>query len=319
MPIQPTARWPLVAAVLVGALALVETVNALTAARRAPKDADWSAAAADVRAAFRAGDLIAFAPAWVDPVGRAHLGDLMPIEMVARSDDDGYQRAWVLSIRGARYPGAAGATVEEERQHGTVRVTRYRLPPRVADVRTTFDFATHLADATVTQVGTEAPGPATDLADYATCYQAPEDRDDGFRCASTHVGRRTLEIDYRPRRGVLVPVDGSRQTRLEWSGVPLGPGTQIVLYAGVHDYYARKSADGPIHVALVVDGAPAFASDIHNADGWRRFVVDGARWPGAHTLRVEVSSPAPAWRNLGFAASVRTGLLPDAAPTGAGS
>ena len=55
-----------------------------------------------------AGDLIVFAPAWVDPVGRLHLGDLIPIEMAARMDADRYGTIWELSIRGARAPETRG-------------------------------------------------------------------------------------------------------------------------------------------------------------------------------------------------------------------
>ena len=35
----------------------------------------------------------------------------------------------------------------------------------------------------------------------------------GLRCAGTRVERRTLEIDYQPRRGLLAPADGSPTTR----------------------------------------------------------------------------------------------------------
>src|SRR5437870_13517130 len=80
-------------------LALVETGNALVAPHRVAADADWSAAAAEVRAGFQPGDLIVFAPAWTDQVGRFHLGDLIPPEMAARPDADRYQRIWELSIR----------------------------------------------------------------------------------------------------------------------------------------------------------------------------------------------------------------------------
>ena len=66
--------------------------------------ADWDAAAAEVRAGFQPGDLIVFAPAWSDAVGRLHLGDLIPPEMAARADESGYRRVWEVSIRGARAP-----------------------------------------------------------------------------------------------------------------------------------------------------------------------------------------------------------------------
>ena len=82
---------------------------ALTARSRVATGADWEAAAAEVRAGFEPGDVIAFAPAWVDQIGRAHLGDLVTVEMAGRSDVDRYARVWEVTIRGAHSPDVAGA------------------------------------------------------------------------------------------------------------------------------------------------------------------------------------------------------------------
>ncbi|HVV49349.1 MAG TPA: hypothetical protein VHO06_06815, partial [Polyangia bacterium] len=51
-------RLALAVAVAVPLLAIVETAVALVAPSLAPTDADWTAAAAAVRAGFRPGDLI---------------------------------------------------------------------------------------------------------------------------------------------------------------------------------------------------------------------------------------------------------------------
>ncbi len=88
-----------VCAVLMLAIAVWEIVA--TRAAGAPGDDAWARAAKVVRDAYRPGDLIVFAPSWVDPTGRMHLGDLIPIEMAARMDDARYGRIWELSIRGA--------------------------------------------------------------------------------------------------------------------------------------------------------------------------------------------------------------------------
>src|SRR6185503_16174479 len=62
-PVSRRAAAILVA--LVALVAVVETGSALTARSRVATDADWEAAAAEVRAGFQPGDVIAFAPAWV--------------------------------------------------------------------------------------------------------------------------------------------------------------------------------------------------------------------------------------------------------------
>jgi hypothetical protein len=102
---------------------------------RVPSDAEWNAAAAYVRARHQPGDGIVFAPAWVDPVGRLHLGDLVPVEEAARPDRSRQARIWEVSIRGAEHPEARGR-VAESRVFGRVRVRR--IERRAAQVL--YDF-----------------------------------------------------------------------------------------------------------------------------------------------------------------------------------
>ncbi len=93
-----------------------------------PGDDDWREAAAVVRAGYRPGDLIVFAPDWVDPVGRLHLGDLISVEAATRMDAARYRRIWALSIRGAVPPEVVGLTPAQE-HHGAVEVRRYDREP----------------------------------------------------------------------------------------------------------------------------------------------------------------------------------------------
>jgi hypothetical protein len=265
-------------------LALYEAANALLAPHRVASAADWDAAAAEVRAGFRDGDLITFAPYWADQIGRAHLGDLMPVEMIARSDDAHYARAWVVSIRGARSEAESGQLVSQT-QHGRVRVA---LWDRGAAPKMAFDFRAHLADARVTQAGPDGG--------ERPCYQDAG----GFRCAGGRVERRTLEIDYRPRLGILVPVDPGLTTRLEFQNVP---GRGVRGYTGIHDYYARKSADGKVDFQVFVDGRAVASATTGNASGWLPFRAAAGDGP-THTVRFEVSSHAPAWRSFGFHAEM---------------
>lgn len=270
-------------AALIALLAVVETGAALTARARVPSDADWEAAAAEVRAGFGPGDVIAFAPAWVDQIGRAHLGDMISVEMAGRSDVDRYARVWEVSIRGARSHDSDGARLVRTTQHGRVRVALYEK----AATPIVYDFTASAGDARVMRADQPCFGDA----------QA------GWRCGSAHIERRTLEIDYQPRRGMLVPAD-NRPTTLGWNEVPLGG--KLVVYAGMHDYYARKSADGLVDFSVDVDGVEKLRARVANADGWRRFDVDTRGLAGTrHAVTFHVSAPNPAWRNLGFHAEAR--------------
>ncbi len=123
-------RPALLAATALLALAVWEVVVLLRARAAAPEETDWKAARATVERDVRPGDLIVFAPHWVDPVGRKHLGDLLTVHDVARMDEARYARVWELSIRDASF-GLGGKVALDER-HGAVRVRRFEREP--ADV-----------------------------------------------------------------------------------------------------------------------------------------------------------------------------------------
>jgi hypothetical protein len=259
-----TRRAAAIFAAVVALLALVETGVALTARARVATDADWQAAAAEVRAGFTAGDVITFAPAWVDQIGRAYLGDLVTVEMAGRSDDDRYARIWEVSIRDEHAPETNGARLVRESKHGRVRVALYEK----AATPVLYDFTQHAQELV------------------------------GGRFAV-----RTMELDYRPRRGILVQ-PGPQPTTYEWREVPLG--ASLVVYTGLHDYYARKSADGIVDVRVAIDGVEKLHTQVANADGWRRFDLDTRALAGTrHTVTFTVAAPNPAWRNLGFHAEAR--------------
>lgn len=96
-----------------------------------PDDAAWHDAAQVVRAGYRPGDLIVFAPGWVDPIGRRELGDLIAIADAARMDAARYARIWELSVRGARAPEVVGLAVAESAARGGIAIRRYAQPPAI--------------------------------------------------------------------------------------------------------------------------------------------------------------------------------------------
>ena len=305
-------RWaPLVLLAPLMVLALVETLGALTASWRVATAAEWDAAASDVRAGFRAGDLVVFAPSWSDPVGRLHLGDLVSPEMAARADASHYGRAWEVSIRGARAAEtqAPGARLVSESRHGRVRVALYQLP---APTLSRYDFCGHFADAEAFTFTARAPESAR------ACTRDAG----GFLCGpssgpygSGRIEPRILEVDYLPRRGLLVPPQSGKVTRLVYKGVTLG--AALVGYTALHDYYSRKSADGPVEFSVFIDGAPVYEVMHGNGDGWRRFAVDTTKYsPGLHEVRFEIESASPAWRTFGFFAET---VAPPDAPAAAGT
>ncbi len=166
-------------------------------------------------------------------------------------------------------------------------VALYEKPP--ADV--VHDFTSRLAEARVTS---RARGGT----DEQPCFA---DGGGGFRCGGTQIERRTLEVDYRPRRGILLPVVGGRVVSIEFADVTLG--ARLVGYTGLHDFNSRRHADGPVDFRVLIDGQERLGVRHQNNDGWRRFEVETA--PGKHSVAFLVSAPDPSWRTFGFHAEAR--------------
>lgn len=282
------ARLGLLAVTLV---ALWEAALALRAPHMVPRPQDWHAAAAAVRAGFAAGDLLVVAPAWADPLLRQELGDLMPESMVGRPDAAAYRRIWELSIRGEHAGEVRGLRPELVEDHGRVRLSRYAQPA----VQVSYDLVEHFPEARVAQAPRDAPPDAAGFPCMA---------DGGaFYCGHTRIERRMMEIDYRPRYGVVVPVDPGRRTILSFSVPPAAmTGADLLVWCGLHDYYARKTDSGPVDVTIVQDKVRV-PMKVYPDRGWQRVSVrpDGA----AAELRIEVSAGNANNRLLGFAAQVR--------------
>ncbi len=150
----PRALSALLPAIVLVAIAIWEIVAAVRAPAGVPGASAWDRAEAAVRADFHPGDLIVFAPDWIDPIGRLHLGDLIPIEAAARMDADRYGVIWEVSIRGARAPETAGLGAPAfEADFGGVTVRRFEREPAhvVADL-VALAPAAH-GDVELTEVG----------------------------------------------------------------------------------------------------------------------------------------------------------------------
>jgi hypothetical protein len=121
-------RPALLCAAALVALAVWEIAVLVRARAAAPGEVDWAAVRSRVDREHRAGDLVVFAPAWMDPVGRLHLGHHLTVEDAARMDAARYARVWEVSARGASSPDATGRVVADER-HGALRLRLLEREP----------------------------------------------------------------------------------------------------------------------------------------------------------------------------------------------
>jgi hypothetical protein len=121
----------LLPAVLSIAIAIWEIAATARATRGVPGADDWQRASDVVRTGWHQGDLIVFAPEWIDPVGREHLGDLITLDQAGRMDADRYGTIWELSIRGAHAPETRGLAPAWRVEVGDVLVQRFERAPAV--------------------------------------------------------------------------------------------------------------------------------------------------------------------------------------------
>jgi hypothetical protein len=292
MPAAPAAsRLGLVVAAAVGLLAVIETANALIAPSRAPKDADWAAAAREVRAGFASGDLIVAAPAWADPIMRMHLGDLVPLPVAARFDDARFGRVWELGQRGAHAPEAARGAVALERRFGALTLRRVDRPAAVL----TYDFLDRWTDMRVSR---RSPGRPDVLCPWnGERFQCP---DIGFN----FVRLQTVEVDLAVHRGLLAQPVGGATVVIDYTAVPLG--RELVVATGLHDVWQRKAGQGVVDMRVLVDGAPRAAVEATNESGWQLAHIDTAAYAGRTVdVRFEITSPEPYQRHFVVAAEAR--------------
>ncbi|HEU0032395.1 MAG TPA: hypothetical protein VFQ53_17305 [Kofleriaceae bacterium] len=260
------SRLAAIPAALLVALALWEIVATRCAASSVPDDDAWARAAAVVRKDHRAGDLIVFAPRWAAPIGRLHLGDLIPVDMAARMDAARYGRIWELSIRGARAPEVGGlAPVRSEHVDG-VEVRLYEHAPAVvvADVR----------DALATA------------------------RFDGGS------GRVELaEVGFEPHRCVLVTALGGKPVRITFPQLALG--TQLVGYVGIADIFTRRDNRAPASLDVELAGRAIAHATAGVDDGWVRFAAGTPPGAADVTFVLRASGPPNTNRQICFAAEAR--------------
>lgn len=255
-----SARWKgpaklaagIVPALAILVLAVWEVFATLAVPARVATDADWAAAEAEVRAGFQAGDLIVFAPRWVDPVGRLHLGDLLPVEVAGRMDAARFARIWEVSIRGARAADTRGARVTSSRSHGGVQVRLLQQTP--ARVRT--DFVAAFAAA----------------------------RGEGAGASPI-----LEEVGFQPHRCIRIEPPAGGNGKLTWPAADLG--SKLVGHVGLADVFTRRDIRGPGKLELLIGGKPVATTVVGVDSGWVRFEVATTPGPAEVTFIASAQDP----------------------------
>ncbi len=306
-------RLPVILLVGLSLAGLLEAYVAWQQNRPTVSPADWDQTERFVRAHFRPGDLLVFAPAWYDPVGRRHLGDLLTLDQVSRPDDATYGRIWVVARRGTSYHmdthGPTNPRLAERRAFGGLTVSRYEQRP----LRVVYDFFEHLPEAQVSLQ--DRSGRRRGL-----CPWKPATKRHQCPRGWNNVRQKLAEIDYRLRRCIYAHPTDREILVIRFPAAQLGD--RLVVWSGLDDYDARLKARRavrnarkkgrepkrlyPVHVAVRAAGKLLGSFDHPIDEAWHRHVFP-TQPAGPLPVQFEISTRYAYAKIFCFMAQARTG------------
>lgn len=273
---QTVRRWAFMAVPLVG---MVEVVAHLTQIRPAASEADWAAARAYVKSQVKSDDLVAFAPGWIDPVGRERFGaDIATLEREARPDETRFPRALEVSIRGAHLPALRGWKEESAQRFGGVTITTLDNPAPV-----------HLLDDLVSHVDPRSMRVSRGAADCPFQRAGVQSGSLGFGPAipgnrfvcpgGAFVGMSVVtDLDYHPHRCVYAPPSGGAPTRIQFLGVHFG--TALHGHHAIYVEAERNKTGAPVTLTFRVGDTTLASLEHRDGDGWKSFELDTSAYSG---------------------------------------
>ncbi|MBL9026634.1 MAG: hypothetical protein JNL21_30830 [Myxococcales bacterium] len=292
------------------ALGLLELCGAVAFANRAPREEEWSKLAPLVESVHRPGDLVVVSPRWAEPHARRALGDdAFPLDVVARSGPETFDRAIEVSILGSHAAELDGFREVKSSRLGpfTVRELENPRPEHVV-----FDFVRELGPGRVvvpTDDGepcawtTRAKLRSGGLGGHPTFPRARFECPEGlfFQVSATVIA----DEDFLPRRCIWAHPPESGKRVIRYARVPLGD--RIVGHLGMYWMIERERAGAPVALAVRVDGEEVGRVLHEDGEGWKRFEMPlGAR---AHrpeaTVEFEVATSDFLHRHLCFQADSR--------------
>jgi hypothetical protein len=253
-------RWARYALLGLLAVALAEVVGLAAQPGRVPREEDWSSLEAWLKKQVTPGDLVVAAPAWIDPVARQHLGDLVNGDDPARllGSTVGFRRLVVVGLRGHHALESRGRDLplQSQQSFGALEGRVHALPATeiVADV------AGQLDSARVTlQRGSSVTACDRRIGDRWSCQGSQWNA----------VGPDLQEIGFRTHRCVWAhPVENAVK-RIEWEAFPLGE--RLEGGAGLSDPFARSENEGRAELTAIVDGKVAGRVTVGPNDGMLYF------------------------------------------------
>lgn len=273
-------------------------------------DAEWARAKTSVEKKAKPDDLVAFAPQWVDPIGREHFGDtLATLEREAYPDVSRFPRAIEVGIRGEHLADLKGWREVEHESVGGMTITTFENPTPVTlkddllrhvgkpDLHVSYADASGERDCNFGRFGVQSGnlgfGPAV-----------PSSR---YQCSgAAFVGISIMaDLDYRPRRCIYAPGQGpNTAVKLRFDAIAFGR----VLH-GHHGIYVEAERDqkgAPVSIAFR-SGDKSIGKLVHrDGEGWKNFELDTSDLDGQTAeLVAEITSGSRDRRMYCFEADTR--------------
>jgi hypothetical protein len=320
VPVPPSARaasssaasaaWRKWAFAAVPALAILELGMHLSQVSSVVKDDDWARAKVEVEKRVKPEDLVAFAPRWVDPVGREHFGpELATFGREAYPDVTRFPRAFEVSIRGEHLADLRGWRPVDVQKVGAITITTLENPTPVALKDDLLrhagkpDMHVSVVDGTGehecrwaragSQTGNIGFGPGVPATRYV--------------CGGNEfVGVTVMaDLDYRPRHCFYAPPQGGGSVlRIRFDSIAFGKVLHGHHALSVEAERDRKGA--PVTISFR-SGDKDLGKLVHrDGEGWKGFELDTSELEGKSAeLVAEISSSSGDRRQYCFEADTR--------------
>jgi hypothetical protein len=304
------AAWQKWAFAAIPAVGLLELGAHIVQTHSIAPRPDWEAARSYVETHAAPDDLVAFAPRWVDPIGRETFGAaIATVQREGRPDETRFPRALEVGIRGAHLPELAHWRKAEEHRFGRVTVTTWDNP---APAHVLEDLVS-LVDPQRMRVSRVDGSREVECAESHAGVQSgglgygPALPGDRFTCpGGGFVGVSIMaDLDYVPRRCIYAPPSGGAAVvRLHFLNVQAGH-----TLHGHHAIYVEAERDrrgAPVTITFKV-GSSLIGSVTHkDGDGWKEFEFDTTDLAGQRVdLVAEISAPGGDRRQYCFEADTR--------------
>jgi hypothetical protein len=255
----------------VGLVALLEIVLGWRAYSDLVGEDDWSKAHEAI-AAVPADEPIYLATEWLGPRARMELPRMRGLDEIGRPDLRGHPVFHVLGI---------GKDAWSDRLHADLEGAA--MPRRTGRLELGSLSLTTYEQRTPSRALASWLDLGLDL-DVRTDIGACRGRNP-WRCGETLVQRSVAEIDYRPRRCILVDVADGRTAILTARDMPTG--NILRGHLGFHDYNRRLRSDAPVTLTVRIDGEAAGRWVVTDEQGWWPFAVPTSN--GRHEVSLELT------------------------------